>query len=194
MGIDTPGNSQRRAPVKIRSWHKLRSRKARDERYRRKLRRQLALVTIISIAGGILAAVVELCGPMLSISTERQVALYRTHGCTCALAWRRSLETAGFEVQSYEPESLEPIRSKLRIPERLHSCHVAVYMGYFLEGHLPASALHKLEEDRPLAIGAAMETSWQEGHSGFIKEANQGAVLLFDESGLPRPWLAGIGS
>lgn len=179
--------------MKIRSWHELRSRKARDERYRRKLRRQLALVAIISIAGGILAAVVELCGPMLSTSTERQVALYRTHGCNCALAWRRTLESAGFEVQSYEPESLEPIRGKLRTPERLHGCHVAIYMGYFIEGHVPANALRKLERDRPLAMGVAMETSWQGDHPAVITDASKGDILLFDESGMPRPWFLGAG-
>ena len=180
--------------MKIRSWRELRSRKARDERYRRKLRRQLALVAIISICGGILAAVVELCGPKFSTAAERQVALYRTHGCTCALAWRRSLETAGFEVQSYEPESLEPIRGKLQTPERLHGCHVAIYMGYFIEGHVPATALRKLERDRPLAAGAAMEASWRGDHVGAIAKPDEGVILLFDEHGLPRPWVSGLGS
>ena len=47
-------------------------------------------------------------------------------------------------------------RASLGIPDEAASCHTGVIDGYALEGHVPATAIRRLLDDRPDAVGLAL--------------------------------------
>lgn len=91
----------------------------------------------------------------------------------------------------FEPETLRPTRAALHTPESLHGCHVAEFMGYFVEGHAPAAALRRLAAEHPIANGIAMESSTLKADSSVINEATQGSIVLIDREGMSHPWMTG---
>lgn len=47
-------------------------------------------------------------------------------------------------------------RARLGIPDDAASCHTGLVDGYAIEGHVPATAIRRLLDDRPDAIGLAL--------------------------------------
>lgn len=47
------------------------------------------------------------------------------------------------------------MKKRLGIPNTMQSCHTAMVGGYIVEGHIPASIVSRLLEERPDAIGIA---------------------------------------
>lgn len=47
-------------------------------------------------------------------------------------------------------------RAGLGIPDDAGSCHTGVVDGYAVEGHVPATAIRRLLDERPDAIGLAL--------------------------------------
>ena len=162
----------------------------RSDRNRQLARRQLYAVAAIALLGAAIAALLVFWEQKAAISQERLVSIYRKHGCVCALEWKRSLENAGFEVQMFEPDSMNPIRAKLQTPRQLRGCHVGVYLGYYLEGHVPAEALEKLTTDRPVAKGVVMESSWLGKDVNFTNAERGQAILLLGKNGASRRWIS----
>lgn len=70
--------------------------------------------------------------------------------------YQRHLEAAGFSVMVREETNLQGIRKKLGVPDDLIACHTAEAGGYVLEGHVPAAAIQRLLEERPVATGVAV--------------------------------------
>ena len=60
---------------------------------------------------------------------------------------------AGFQVQVEEHADLEPVRQRLGVPQGKASCHTAQVGGYFVEGHVPASAVKKMLAEKPSVRG-----------------------------------------
>ncbi len=48
------------------------------------------------------------------------------------------------------------IKSRLGVPQDLWACHTAEISGYVIEGHVPADALQRLLQERPVAVGLAV--------------------------------------
>ena len=120
---------------------------------------------------------------------EQFVTVYRIHGCRCAFAWAKSLERDGFVVQLREFGSLKSIRRTLQTPLRFKGCHVAAYLGYFVEGHVNPAALRQLAQRRPLALGVVTETSATptSQHVDFASE-ERSRVLLVEPDGKTELW------
>lgn len=165
-----------------------RRQRARDDASHQKMWRKIQYVAAASIVGGLTVGLLTICEPLFTPRSERLIALYKTHGCSCAGQWQKSLEAAGFKVSLYEPETLNMIRGKLQTPARFGGCHVAEYMDYFIEGHVPIPALVRLSKERPPAIGVAMEDDWNEGHSKIEEELGDSSVLLVESSGGVKRW------
>ena len=68
--------------------------------------------------------------------------------CTCRISERRS--TSARMLNS--PSSERP----RGVPDGAQSCHTALVDGYVIEGHVPASAILRLLEVRPDAVGLAL--------------------------------------
>jgi hypothetical protein len=159
------------------------------EAIRTDLRRRLGIALGISILAGIIGGVLGSWDQLIGVPPELVVNVYRVHGCRCAFTWKRSLEEDGYTVRLREYETLEYVRRSSRVPETLHGCHVAKYLGYFLEGHVPASALRRLAAERPVALGLATQAATVMGaeHRSSVVD-NNSRVLLVETSGHVRPW------
>jgi len=71
------------------------------------------------------------------------------------------------------------MKAKLGIPLDLAACHTAEVGGYLIEGHVPASAIHRLLGERPKARGLAVP-GMPQGSPGMTGEFEQYDVILFD--------------
>jgi len=76
--------------------------------------------------------------------------------CGCCMGWIEHIRAAGFKITVVEMSDLAPLKSRLRVPKRLASCHTAELDGYVIEGHVPAAAIKRLLIERPHAIGLAV--------------------------------------
>ena len=84
------------------------------------------------------------------------ITVYRSPTCGCCVGWEQYLETAGFDVESVVTDDVAAIKDDLQIPDEMRSCHTAIIGGYFIEGHVPIEAIHKLLEEQPEIDGIAL--------------------------------------
>lgn len=82
----------------------------------------------------------------------------KTNGCGCCLGWMEHLEENGFAPTGEDMFAGLLVRLKLDqgVPQRMVSCHTAFVDGYVIEGHVPATDINRLLEERPDAIGLAV--------------------------------------
>jgi hypothetical protein len=76
--------------------------------------------------------------------------------CGCCSGWVDHVQAAGFQTTVIEISDLSPLKSRLKIPGHLASCHTAEIGAYVIEGHVPAPAIRRLLLERPSAIGLAV--------------------------------------
>lgn len=112
-----------------------------------------------------------------------EVTMYMSPYCGCCGRWAAHLEQSGFQVERRPVEDVAPIRSRCGVPDRLASCHTALVDGYVLEGHVPASDIRRLLEQRPHARGLAAPgmPAGAPGMEGAGREPYE--VLLFGRNG-----------
>lgn len=139
------------------------------------------------IAGGL-----SYCDALMGIQPEQLVTVYRTHGCRCAYSWSRELEARGYVVRLREVETLAPVRRRLHTPEQLNGCHVAQYLGYFVEGHVRASDLDRLSREHPEATGISQDVAPDHPADAVDADATPSppAPVLFDAHGHSLAWQA----
>ncbi len=79
-------------------------------------------------------------------------------GCECCNAWVAYLRQEGFSVTDEERYGtlLMTYKSEVGVPQRMISCHTGMVDGYVLEGHVPATEIRRLLDERPDAIGLAV--------------------------------------
>jgi len=66
------------------------------------------------------------------------------------------LKANGFRVEIHNEGQMNPLKTKLGIPQGLASCHTARVDGYLVEGHVPASDIKRLLAERPDSRGLAV--------------------------------------
>ncbi len=152
-------------------------------------RREVRIIAGVTAAFAFVAAVILLSDRSLWTAPEQLVTIYRVHGCTCAFQWRNGLVQEGFTVVMHEIDSLRAIRQRLRTPPEARGCHVADFLGYFVEGHVDPAALRKLSRRHPVAIGLSTEASTKPevGHVDIASEAS-GRVLLIGPNASTSVW------
>lgn len=148
---------------------------------RARTRSDLSLKEVKRIVWGavivaVVATITLLWPSFFSDRPEHVVVVYWTHHCACAEPWIKSLREAGYKVRDFEQYDLQNVRTTLHTP--MHGCHLGSYLGYFLEGHVPPSALKALEQRRPEASGL-----------GFLRRsaATEDRLILFSKEGKGRP-------
>lgn len=144
---------------------------------------------MIAVLAATVAALVATWDRLFPVAPEKLLSVYWTHDCGCVFAWMASLESDGFIVRDFEVEDLHSVRDRLGTPETLNGCHVAAFMEYFVEGHVRAAALRKLAIERPEARGVALSADVSRHLYRPVAQAD--TVLLFDNEGSSRRWLAG---
>ncbi len=89
-------------------------------------------------------------------SSAEKVTVYKTAQCGCCVGYIAALDKADFAVEPNEVQDMSPIKEKYGVPADMQSCHTAVVGKYFIEGHVPLEAVHKLLEEQPDIDGIAL--------------------------------------
>ena len=113
------------------------------------MQRRFLLQTLASVAGTAALA------PSLMAQSRPQVEVWKDPDCGCCKEWVSHLEASGFQVKVHDSGNTQA-RSRLGVPDKLGSCHTAQVGGYAIEGHVPASNIHRLLKERPKAVGLAV--------------------------------------
>ena len=96
-----------------------------------------------------------LAAPALGAQTQPLVEIWKDPNCGCCHLWVEHLQANGFAVQTRDVGNTAA-RKRLGMPETLGSCHTARVAGYVIEGHVPASEIHRLLKEKPQALGLAV--------------------------------------
>ena len=89
---------------------------------------------------------------MAAAPAKIAMEVWKDPNCGCCKDWIALMEQAGFAVKVHDVGN-SAVRAKLGLPGRLGSCHTALVGGYLVEGHVPASDVHKLLKQKPKALG-----------------------------------------
>lgn len=108
--------------------------------------RRHALHLLAAAAG--LAALPALAASPAKIPME----VWKDPNCGCCKDWIVLMEQAGFAVTVHDSGN-SAVRAKLGLPVQYGSCHTALVGGYLVEGHVPASDVRKLLQQKPKALG-----------------------------------------
>ena len=155
-------------------------------------RRQLLICASSSIAAAPLVALAD--------DTTNDIHVVKNPQCGCCNAWVEILEGDGFNVTTEDRSNsdLAVFKFESGIPKDMMSCHTAKIGGYFIEGHVPASDIRRLIEERPDALGLAVPAmpygspgmgpeDQREAYDVFIIMANGTAEVFqhYPQAGIP---------
>ena len=128
----------------------------------------------LAVLGGALAAVT-----LPGVAQSRiPVEVWKDPNCGCCKDWVAHMQANGFDVKVNETGNND-VRARLGIPTKFGSCHTAVVAGYALEGHVPASEVHRLLREKPRARGLAVP-GMQVGSPGMDGPAYGGRSDAWD--------------
>ena len=113
------------------------------------MQRRLFLQALAGLTGASALA------PALMAQTRPKVEVWKDVNCGCCNDLITHMEANGFQVRAHDSGN-SAARARLGIPEKLGSCHTAQVGGYVIEGHVPASDIHRLLKERPSAVGLAV--------------------------------------
>ena len=77
-------------------------------------------------------------------NTVAFIEVWKTPTCGCCKLWVEHLEKEGFSVKANDVPQTAPIRTQLRIPDDMGSCHTGLIAGFAVEGHVPAQEIRRL--------------------------------------------------
>ena len=140
--------------------------------------------------------------PMTGFANEAgtNIHVVKNPQCGCCNAWIEVLEGDGFNVTTEDRSNsdLAVFKFESGIPKDMTSCHTAKIVGYFIEGHVPASDIRRLIEERSDALGLAVPAmpygspgmgpeDQREAYDVFIIMANGTAEVFqhYPQAGIP---------
>lgn len=109
-----------------------------------------------------LAGVVSASAPLVPSGKRAHTApsisvtVFKDPNCGCCKSWVEHLRKHGFEVVVRDTSDVGGAKRAGRVPEQLHSCHTAFVNGYVIEGHVPASDIQRLLNEKPKVAGLAV--------------------------------------
>ena len=83
------------------------------------------------------------------------VEIWKDPSCGCCHDWMEHMQAQGFSFTVHDTGN-NAVRAQLGLPQKLGSCHTALVGGYLIEGHVPASDVRKLLQQKPKALGLAV--------------------------------------
>lgn len=92
----------------------------------------------------------------LAAGAAQSIHVYKSPTCGCCTDWIKHLEDNGFEVDVTETHNLNPVKTEAGLTPALASCHTAFIGDYVIEGHVPASDIHRLIAEAPRATGLSV--------------------------------------
>ncbi|MBE9112397.1 DUF411 domain-containing protein [Nodosilinea sp. LEGE 07298] len=124
-------------------------------------RRGLLNRLLISVLVVAIALLTALTAPTAAVAAEfeqpnlPELTVYRSPTCRCCGHWVDHMKAAGFHVQDVVTEDMAALKARYGVPEDAASCHTAVAAGYIIEGHVPATDVHRLLSEQPNVLGIA---------------------------------------
>ena len=93
------------------------------------------------------------------------------------------LRNSGFEVKTEDVGDMTLIKARFGVKPQHQGCHTAVVEGYVIEGHVPATDIARLLEEKPDVKGLTVPgmPRGSPGMEGPVSESYD--VLTFDEAG-----------
>ena len=114
-------------------------------------------------------------------SMEPTITVWKSASCGCCQRWVDYLQDDGFEVIAHNVDDVVSIKQKLGITNpALYSCHTAKVGGYIIEGHVPASDIRRLLNERPKLMGLTAPGMPQMSPGMFSIEPKGYDVLQFN--------------
>lgn len=124
------------------------------------------------------AAAVSLSLPRFTSAEQSAIEVWTGASCTCCHDWVAYLRANDFAVTVHDGGNTEA-RTRLGVPARFASCHVAVAEGYVVEGHVPVREVRRLLAERPDALGIVVP-SMPLGSPGMDGPAFQSVKQAYD--------------
>ena len=116
-----------------------------------------------------------------AFSVEPTITVWKSANCGCCQRWVDYLQADGFEVTAHNVDDVVSIKQKLGITNSaLYSCHTAKVGGYIIEGHVPASDIRRLLNERPKLMGLTAPGMPQMSPGMFSIEPKGYDVLQFN--------------
>ena len=116
-----------------------------------------------------------------AFSAEPTITVWKSASCGCCQRWVDYLQDDGFEVTTHNVDDVVSIKQKLGITNSaLYSCHTAKVGGYIIEGHVPASDIRRLLNERPKLMGLTAPGMPQMSPGMFSIEPKGYDVLQFN--------------
>lgn len=121
-----------------------------------------------------------------AMASEKVIDMYKSENCGCCSLWGKAMEKDGFEVRTHvmNDQALSALKEKHAIPAGLRSCHTAVAGNLIIEGHVPATTIHKAMQSGSGIYGLAtpgMPAGSPRMEMGARKEAYD--VIAFSPEG-----------
>ena len=113
----------------------------------RGLSRRHLLLTALPLAGAVLVA-----PRLVRAATGTPVEVWKDPNCGCCHDWIEHMQANGFTFTIHDTGN-NAVRARLGLPQKLGSCHTALVGGYLIEGHVPASDVRALLQQKPKALG-----------------------------------------
>lgn len=134
-----------------------------------------------------LAAALTISAAGIQAEERPEIAVYKSPNCGCCGDWVDHLKANGFEVDVTDTNDLNSIKVEAGLTRELAACHTAFVDGYVIEGHVPATDIHRLLDQAPQAHGLSvpgMPMGSPGMEIGDRKDNYQ--VLLFNKAGQTR--------
>ncbi len=112
------------------------------------------MILRVMLAAAFLLNVVMTAGPVRA--ADETIEVWKSPTCGCCGMWVDHLRGHGFEVVARDVDDLTMIKRMAGVPDNLQSCHTARIGDYAIEGHVPATAIARLLEERPDITGLAV--------------------------------------
>ena len=90
-----------------------------------------------------------------SASAMTPIEVWKDPSCGCCQDWIEHMQANGFSFTVHDTGN-NGVRAQLGLPQKLGSCHTALVGGYLIEGHVPASDVRALLQQKPQALGLAV--------------------------------------
>lgn len=96
-------------------------------------------------------------GPIEAGAGEKpEATLYKRPFCSCCDGHADHLRAHGYKVTVVQSENMSLIKKQYGVPQEFEGCHTIVVGGYVVEGHVPASIIGKLLQERPAIRGISL--------------------------------------
>lgn len=156
------------------------------------MRKPLLMMLSAALALGAAAFVSAQTKP---VSSRIPIVVYKTATCGCCGMWVEHMRQNGFQPEVHDVSAAEvrAVSAKAGLKDEGTSCHTAKVGNYIVEGHVPASDVHRmLKEKAPIAGIAApgmpigspgMEMGGRTEKYNVVSFTKDGATKVFSTHG-----------